>query len=75
MQKTIIHQIMILLFLIKVIYSRLRKLYLKNFTPLHWAALCDSKDIGELLISKGADINTKNIISQIKIILFFIKII
>ena len=36
-----------------------------NETPLHYAALKDSNKIGELLISKGADINTKDIISQI----------
>ena len=34
-------------------------------TPLHSAAEKNSKDIGELLISKGADINAKNIIYQI----------
>ena len=29
----------------------------KNKTPLHYAAEKNSKEIGELLISKGADIN------------------
>ena len=29
-------------------------------TPLHSAASKKSKEIGELLISKGADINAKN---------------
>ena len=33
-------------------------------TPLHFAAANDSNKIGELLISKGADINAKNIIHQ-----------
>ena len=36
-----------------------------NMTPLHLAALNDSIKIGELLISKGADINAKDIIYQI----------
>ena len=36
-----------------------------NNTPLHYAALNDSNKTGELLISKGADINAKNIIYQI----------
>ena len=35
----------------------------------------NSKEIGELLIRKGADINSKDIIYQIIIILFLIKII
>ena len=33
-------------------------------TPLHWALEKNSKEIGELLITKGADINTKDIIYQ-----------
>ena len=39
-------------------------------TPLHIAALNDLIKMGELLISKGADINAKNIIYQIIIINF-----
>ena len=35
-----------------------------NWTPLHWAVRDDSKKIGELLISKGANINAKDIIYQ-----------
>ena len=42
-----------------------RNLNKNNRTPLHIAALNDSIKIGELLISKGADINAKNIIYQI----------
>ena len=38
-----------------------------NKTPLHSAAINDSNKIGELLISKGADINAKDIIYQITI--------
>ena len=33
-------------------------------TPLHFAAKKDSNKIGEILISKGADINAKDIIDQ-----------
>jgi len=40
-----------------------------NYTPLHYAAWNNSKEIGELLISKGADINAKTIIDQIILIL------
>ena len=42
---------------------------------LHYAAMGNSLWIGEVLISKGADINKKNIIYLIIIILFLIKII
>ena len=39
-----------------------RNLNKNNETPLHIAAEKDLITIGELLISKGADINAKNII-------------
>ena len=42
-----------------------RNLNKNNQTPLHIAAENDSIKIGELLISKGADINAKDIIYQI----------
>ena len=38
-----------------------------NKTPLHYAAENDLIKIGELLLSKGADINAKDIIYQITI--------
>ena len=44
-----------------------RNLNLNNRTPLHYAAYNDSIKIGELLISKGADINAKDIIYQMTI--------
>ena len=47
----------------------------KNQTPLHIAAFFNSKEIGELLISKEADINAKDIIYLNIKILFLIKII
>ena len=37
---------------------------MKNYTPLHKAAENNSKEIGELLISKGANINATTIIYQ-----------
>ena len=41
-----------------------RNLNKNNNTPLHIAAENDSVRMGELLISKGADINAKDIIHQ-----------
>ena len=41
-----------------------RNLNKNNSTPLHIAAWKDSVRMGELLISKGADINAKDIIHQ-----------
>ena len=43
---------------------RERNLNKNNQTPLHIAVFQDSIKIGELLISKGADINAKAIIYQ-----------
>ena len=40
-----------------MIQNKLRKLNKKNITPLHIAAINNSKEMMELLISKGADIN------------------
>ena len=42
-----------------------RNLNKNNQTPLHIAAEKDSFKIGEILISKGANINAKDIIYQI----------
>ena len=47
----------------KIIYNKWRKFNKKNKTPLHYAAEKNSKEIGELLILKGADINAKDMIS------------
>ena len=45
-----------------------RNLNKNNWTPLHFALRYSQSDkIGELLISKGADINAKDIIYQITI--------
>ena len=43
--------------------------------PFHFVAEKNSKEIGEILISKGANINAKAIIYQNIKILFLIKII
>ena len=48
---------------------------MKNKRPLHYAAEKNSKDIGELLISKGADINAKDIIYLNMKLLILINII
>ena len=47
----------------------------KNKTPLHIAAENNSKEIGEILISKGADIDAIGIIYLNIIILFLINLI
>ena len=47
----------------------------KNKTPLHIALEKNSKEIGEILISKGADINAKDINYQNMRILFLINLI
>ena len=44
-----------------------RNLNKNNKTPLHIALENQSDKIGEILISKGADINAKDIIYQITI--------
>ena len=54
-------------FLIIIKQIKEKNLFKKNKTPLHFAAEYDSNKIGELLISKGADINAKDIIYQITI--------
>ena len=62
--KAIIHQYINSSFLIikkQIIERNLNK---NNEAPLHSAAWKDSIRMGELLISKGADINAKNIIHQ-----------
>ena len=46
-----------------------------NQTPLHIATINNFKEIVEILISKGADINAKNIIHKMIMQLFLIKII
>ena len=64
-----------ILFLINLISNELRILNKKNQTPLHIALENNSKEIGEILISKGADINAKDINYQNIIILFLNNII
>ena len=47
-----------------IIEIKKRNLNINNKAPLHYAAEKDSNTIGEILISKGADINAKDIIYQ-----------
>ena len=63
--RDIIHQNMIVVLLIILIQIKERNLNKNNKTPLHIALENKSDKIGELLISKGADINAKDIIYQI----------
>ena len=58
-----------------IIEIKERNLNKNNKTPLHIAAYNDSIKIGELLISKGADINAINCIYQITEKSFLITII
>ena len=44
-----------------------------GFSALHYVARNNSKELGEILISKGADINAKDIIYQIIKLLFSIN--
>ena len=55
------------------LYMKNNHIQAKNRTPLHYAAKNNSKEIGEILISKGADINAKNII-YLNIKIFFLLI-
>ena len=59
-------------FLIIMKQIKERNLNKNNRTPLHIAAQYDSNKMGELLISKGADINAKDIIYQYIIVLLLI---
>ena len=71
----IIYQITINTFLIILKQIKERNINKNKKTPLHFAASKDSNKIGELLISKGADINAIDIIYQITKESFLIKII
>ena len=51
-----------ILFLINIIYNISRNFNYKNETPLYYALQNHFKGIGDILKSKGADINTKTII-------------
>ena len=62
MQKILFILKIMIIFLISTISKKWRKLNKKNETPLHCAAKNNSKEIGEILISKGANINAKDII-------------
>ena len=74
MQLIFIYLNIIILFLIKKIWNKLRKLNQNNKTPLHYAAEKNSKEIGELLISKRTNINAKDIIYQNIIIIVLNKV-
>ena len=64
-----------ILFLMKRIYYRKRQFIYRNKTPLHWVVYYNSREIGELLLSKGADVNVYDIDFQNVTIIFLIMII
>ena len=66
---------MILKFSINGLQNKVRQLNKKNWVPLHRAVQYKSKEMVELLISKGADIDAREIICPNLITLFLIKII
>ena len=73
--KDIIYQKTKLSFLIMIIQFKERNLNQNNWTPLHIAADNDSIKMGELLISKGSDINARDIIYYNTISSFLIMLI
>ena len=66
-----IDQNTIWLFEYKIIKKRKRILNDKNNTPLHYAAEKNRKEIGEILISAGADLHAANIKSTKYRVIFF----
>ena len=64
-----------ILFLIKTIEYKERIFNKKNKTMLHYAAMGNSTEIGEFLISKGADISAKDSLYLNIIILLSNKVI
>ena len=73
--KDIIYLNILQSFLIIMNEIKERNLPLNNETPLHIALEKNSKEMFELLITKGVDINAKDIIYLNRRILFLIKII
>ena len=72
MLRIFIYQYMMVLVLINGILNKLRKSNKKNKTPLFYAKIYNSRDLGDLLLSKRADIKDINII-YLKMILFLIN--
>ena len=58
----IIYQNLTIFFLIRIIQKRRKILNYKNWTSLHYAAIHNSKEIAELLISKGANLNAQDFV-------------
>ena len=73
--KSIMHPNILLLFSMKRILNRERKYHHKNEMPIHYTIDNNSRDMLELLISKGADINAKDIVYHIINVIFFNNII
>ena len=64
------NQFIISLYLITIVKHYLRKLKLRYFAPIHYATENNSKEMLELLISKGADINATDVKFQKFIVIF-----
>ena len=71
MQKILFIYYIIILFIIMIIEIKERNLFNNNQTLFHYAAYNDSIKIGELLISKGANINAIDIIYYYMNIIFY----
>ena len=57
----------------KIFNDEERKSSYKNETPFHYVAMNNAKEMGELLISKGENLNVKDNHYQNKLIFFFIN--
>ena len=61
------------MFLINIILKKIRTFNQDNRIPLHYAVIFHSKEMEDLLIAEGADIEAKDIIYQIILKLYLIK--
>ena len=48
-------------YLINIIHNQGRRFNINSRTPLHYTAINNSKDIFDILISKGINVNAKDI--------------
>ena len=71
--KDYFYQTIIRICFITILENPLRKLSHKNQTPLHVAAKQNLRTIFDLLITRGADINEKDIIYQFLIVFFELR--
>ena len=67
--KSIYHSNTIIFHLIRLIYYKKRNIYNKNYTPFHFAIEHNSKELVEMLISKGAKPESVYIYQKTKILI------